>query len=252
MGTRRWTRRELLDHPGLETLTLNQGDAFEGGALRCRAVPIQSLFDGLVPKGDVSIEFDSLDGFSASLDPRLLLSQAPERALAYLAIEDPQSPWPPLRKGGSAGPFYLVWKNPQASDVGPEQWPYQLRSFSIQPPVASRFPGLLPQADLAADHPVRQGYEVFLKNCFACHTLNLEGNARLGPDLNQPHSPVEYMQPEFLRRLIRDPQSLRHWKGSKMSGFSVEQLSDPELDSLLAYLGHMAKLRSQAPTPGSP
>ena len=58
-----------------------------------------------------------------------------------------------------------------------------------------------------------------------------------------PHSPTEYFQPEYLRKYIRDPQSLRQWPQARMPGFAKSVLSEQELDALLAYLGHMAGRR---------
>ena len=247
-GSTTFTRADLLKHPAAKTLTLADQGAFKGQSVAFRAVPVTALFQGKTLDPELTVEFDSLDGFSASLDPHLLLNADPKGALAYLAVEEPDKPWPRLGKGGSAGPFYLVWENPERSKVGQEQWPYQLRSFTLKEPIAKRFPALLPDPALAADHPVRAGYELFTKNCFACHTLNGQGNGRLGPDLNLPHSPTEYMHEDYLRKLVRDPQSLRQWKGSRMSSFSKVQISDAELDSILAYLKHKAaQRRAKAP-----
>lgn len=237
------TRTQLLAHPALQSLTITDKAAYQGKTLTFQAVPINALFEGLPVDDKKDIEFDSLDGFSASLDPKLLLNTDPKGSIAYLAVEDPAQPWPKLGNGGTAGPLYLVWKNPELSKVGQEQWPFQLRSFIIKPPVEERFPALLPAADLAPDNPARLGYEVFVKNCFACHTLNGEGSGRLGPDLNEPYSPTEYLHEEYLRKLVRDPQSLRHWKGSKMSAFSEASLPDRDLDRLIAYLKHKAEQR---------
>ena len=245
---RELTRGELLSHQALETLTFTDKAAFAGSTLTVKAIPLTVLFEGLKVDPEMEIEFDALDGFSASLDPSLLLNRDPKRALAYLAVEEPEQPWPKLAKGGTAGPFYLVWKNPEASKVGQEQWPFQLLSFRITEPMERRFPAVSPAASLSPHDPIRSGYELFLKNCFACHTLNGEGNGRLGPDLNQPYSPTEYMKEEYLKKLVRDPQSVRQWKGSRMSSFSVETLSDAELDTILAYLRHKAAQRRE-PTP---
>ena len=66
----------------------------------------------------------------------------------------------------------------------------------------------------------------------------------MGPDLNQPMSPVEYFQGPALRRYIRNPSSVRTWPDQKMPGFLPEQLSDVQMDGLLAYLEHMAQRRS--------
>jgi mono/diheme cytochrome c family protein len=233
-----------LAHKDLETLTIPDQATYKGQTMTFKAIPITALFQR-VDRGMV-IEFDTLDGFSASLDPELLLNRDSKGAIAYLAVEEPGKPWPKLGKGGTAGPLYLVWKNPELSKVGQEQWPYQLRSFTIKPPLEQRFPEVLPASDLADDDPARLGYEVFVKNCFACHTLNGQGNGRLGPDLNIPHSPTEYLHEEYLRKLVRNPQSVRQWKGSKMSAFSEDSLPDRDLDLIIAYLKHKAAQRRAA------
>jgi mono/diheme cytochrome c family protein len=88
---------------------------------------------------------------------------------------------------------------------------------------------------------------VFVAQCLACHTLNGGGAATIGPDLNQPMSPVDYFQPAALRRLIRDPASVRHWPGRSMPAFGPQQLDERALDDLIAYLRHMAQGRRAAP-----
>ncbi len=106
--------------------------------------------------------------------------------------------------------------------------------------LAKRFPMIAPAARLAANDPIRVGFAAFQKQCMACHTLNGGGDAALGPDLNIPYNPTEYLRPEALRRLIRDPQALRRWPGAKMPAFDSKTLPDHELAELLAYLRHMA------------
>ncbi len=84
---------------------------------------------------------------------------------------------------------------------------------------------------------------MFQRTCLACHTLNGQGDAQLGPDLNIPHSPTEYFRQDLLRSYIRDPQSLRRWPQARMPGFDRQALSDADLEALLAYLRHMAARR---------
>jgi cytochrome c1 len=73
-----------------------------------------------------------------------------------------------------------------------------------------------------------------------CHTLNGQGTSQLGPDLNIPFNPTEYLGEKYLRQLIRNPQSLRRWPQSKMAGFSSKDLPDGELDQIVAYLRSMS------------
>ncbi|MCY1450658.1 hypothetical protein D9M71_674840 [compost metagenome] len=179
------------------------------------------------------------DGFAAELPAAALLDAPGSRA--WLAVEDPAAPWPPLGKAGrSAGPFYLVWTHPAAEQIGPEQWPFRMVRLRVLAPVAERFPALRPDPGLAADDPVNLGFAQFQKHCLACHRLNRQGDAAFGPDLNVPYNPTEYLRSDLLRRYIRDPQALRHWPQARMPGFSESALSEAQLDHLLAYLRHMA------------
>lgn len=234
--SRQWSSAELLAHPQARDISIEQDVSYKR-PMQYRAVPLAVLLQGV--GANDHLQAVALDGFAAELPAAPLLQQGPARA--WLAVEDPAKPWPALGKGKpSAGPFYLVWTAPQASGIRPEQWPFQIASIRRLASVEQRFPALLPDPKLPADNPVRQGFALFQQNCLACHRLNGAGDAQFGPDLNLPHNPTEYFQPAFLRKLIRDPQSLRTWPQAKMPGFTEAVLSEPELDALLAYLGHMA------------
>lgn len=236
---RQWSSRELLDHPQARTISIEQDVSYKR-PMRYRAVPLAALLNGV--SDNDHLQAVALDGFAAEMPAGPLLQHGP--AQAWLAVEDPAAPWPALAEGKpSAGPFYLVWTEPQASGIRPEQWPFQIATIRRLPPVEQRFPALLPDPRLPASDPVRQGFALFQQNCLACHRLNGAGDAQFGPDLNVPHNPTEYFQPAFLRQYIRDPQSLRHWPQARMPGFAENVLSEQELDALLAYLGHMAGRR---------
>ena len=75
--------------------------------------------------------------------------------------------------------------------------------------------------------------------------MNGGGDAHVGPDLNLPANPSEYFQEPMLRRLIRNPASVRTWEQSRMPGFSESLITPAELDDLLAYLRQMALQRAQ-------
>jgi mono/diheme cytochrome c family protein len=233
-GTRTVSTAELLKHPQLQSVDISQDVAYER-PMHYRAIPVAALLDGVTASDH--LQMVALDGFAAELPAGPLLQKTGSRA--WLAIEDPAQPWPALGKDKpSAGPFYLVWTNPEVDHIGPEQWPFQVAKISRLASLADRFPALVPAAEANAD--VQAGFAQFQKNCLACHRLNGAGDAQFGPDLNVPHNPTEYFAEGFLAQYIRDPQSLRHWPQGKMPGFSAQVLGDKELQQLISYLRHMA------------
>jgi mono/diheme cytochrome c family protein len=236
-----YTTAELLARHDLHSIEIPADVAYKR-PMRYRAVPLKALLTGA--SSEDSLLFVAGDGFAVEIPAALVLQG--HGSQAWLAIEEPGHPWPALTadKPG-AGPFYLVWTDPQAMKIGQEQWPFQLAAIHRLAPVAERFPAIRPAADLKPDSAIRRGFEVFQHTCFACHTLNGQGDARLGPDLNIPHNPTEYLREDLLRAYIRDPQSLRRWPQARMPGFDRQALSDADLDALLAYLRHMAGRKAQ-------
>ena len=236
-----FTKTDLEKMAEPEALVVEQDAAYQNTKQTYKVVKATRLFEKLKISKDSIVQFYCLDGFSAPLNSARLLESNPTSSVAYIAIEDPKSPWKPVKapSSASAGPFYLVWKNPAASHVGPEEWPYQLAGFRIKSSLRESFPNIFPTQDATA--PVQKGFAVFTKNCFACHTLNGQGESEMGPDLNVPHNPTEYLNEKHFRILVRNPQDLRHWPQSKMLGFGKDALSDEDISNLLAFLKHMAK-----------
>lgn len=240
-ASRTWQTAELLKLPEAQTVQIVDDVSYKRN-MTYRAVPLAALLPGLKPENH--LQAVALDGFAAELAAAPLLQKSGARA--WLAVEDPAHPWPALADGKpSAGPFYLVWTDPQAGPISPEQWPFQVSAIKQLKTVAERFPALLPDPKLAADDPVNQGFALFQKNCLACHRLNGGGDAQVGPDLNIPYNPTEYFSGDFLKRYIRDPQSLRRWPQAKMPAFAVSVLPDSELALLVGYLKHMAGRKQQ-------
>lgn len=231
-----WQTADLLNHPSAQTVRIADDVSYKR-EMTYRAVPVAALLPGI--RAQDHLQAVALDGFAAELTAAPLLQESAARA--WLAVEDPAHPWPPLGNNPhSAGPFYLVWTDPQASQISPEQWPFQIATIKQMSTVAERFPRLLPAPTLAADDPVNRGFALFQKHCLACHRLNGAGDAQMGPDLNIPYSPTEYFGGDFLKRYIRDPQSLRHWPQAKMPAFAASVLPDADLELLVDYLKHMA------------
>jgi mono/diheme cytochrome c family protein len=242
-------RSELLKRKDLVTLDIDYDPAFPGKKLHYRAVPAHSLFEGIEIPKDATIQFKCLDGFSGPMDQKKLLNSSSSGSIAYLAIELPDEKWPAINPPAdtrTAAPFYLVWADPKKSDIGQEQWPFQLAGFEVKGALASAFPAIQVDPKLPANRAARRGLEIFAKTCFPCHTLNRQGEAQMGPDLNVPRNPTEYFSDPILKAFIRDPQSLHHWPQSKMTPFTKEALSDSSLADVIAYLRHMSKRKVAA------
>ena len=233
-------RSELLLRSDLETINVPADASYPGRTMSYKAIRAAKLFAGLKIPPQAVIQFQCSDGFSAPLNRDRLLNEDPLSSVAFVAIEPAASPWPAVKPGGaSAGPFYLVWPQPKLSQIGPEEWPFQLTGFTIKENLRLLYPHIFPAARASAE--VQQGFALFTKNCFPCHTINREGSTEIGPDLNVPFSPTEYFNRRSLRRLIRNPQELRHYPKSRMSSFPESSMPDAQLDELIAYLTHMAK-----------
>ena len=144
-GPRRYASAELLAHPASREIEI-PADVSYKRAMRYRALPLAELLPGVRPGDHLQAVAD--DGFAAELPAAALLDAAGARA--WLAVEDPAAPWPALGKAGrSAGPFYLVWTNPEAEQIGPEQWPFRMVRLRVFPAVAERFAGGLARAGVA-------------------------------------------------------------------------------------------------------
>ncbi|AOL06598.1 MULTISPECIES: cytochrome c [Burkholderia] len=237
------TRQTLLARPDAADIHVPRDIAY-GKPMTFRAVPFADLLGDRLPADGV-LETRAADGFAAQLPLELVRRRTPAGAVPWLAIEDPAHPWPKLPgKQVSAGPFYLVWLGPDASSVRGEQWPYQIVRITIESSPLARWPSLAVDAALPANDPARAGQRLFVTQCLACHRLDGAGSSHAGPDLNAPMNPVDYFQPAALRRYIRNPASVRDWPGRSMPAFPPDQLSDRELDQIVAYLAYMARRKA--------
>jgi mono/diheme cytochrome c family protein len=208
-----------------------------------RAVPLRSLPGVRALPADAELQISATDGFVTNLPAALVRDDSGHGATPWLAIELHDKPWPRTSKGTDIGPFYLVWINPGASGVMSEQWPYQINAIRAVASRTAKWPQLAVDDSVPANSPVRRGQALVATQCMVCHRINGAGDASVGPDLNRPHNPTEYFQAWALRAYIRDPKSIREWSGMKMPGFDKANLSDPDLDAIIAYLGYMGHRR---------
>src|SRR5215216_514642 len=241
---RQFGRDELLLRPDVAHVEVASDVAY-GKAMRYRAVPLATLLAGLNPPADSVIESVALDGFAAQLPLDLIINTDPAKPVAWLAIEPGDSPWPRLPgKTASAGPFYIVWTGASPATIRSEQWPYQVAKLASQPSPAARWPALGVDPALPATHPIRAGQALFVAQCLPCHALNSAGASMVGPDLNQPMNPTEYLTRAGLHALIRNPEAVRSWPARRMPGFPADEMSDREIDLVISYLAHMAGRRT--------
>ncbi len=239
--TQSFTQGALLTRPDAAEIHVPRDVAY-GTSRTYRAVPLADLLDGAAIPADSVLEARATDGFAAQLPMDLVRNRDPAKAVAWLAVEDMAQPWPKLPgKPVSAGPFYLVWVGSAAASVRTEQWPYQIARLATQPSPSARWPALAVDPALPATDPIRAGQSLFITQCLACHQLNHAGSAKTGPDLNVPMNPVEYFQRAVLHRYIRNPASVRDWPLRTMPAFTPDQLSDREIDLIIAYLGYVAQ-----------
>jgi mono/diheme cytochrome c family protein len=236
-----FSRSQLLARKDAVRVEVPDDATYQGRKMVYTAVPIRNLFKDLPIADDATLLFRCLDGYSAPISKDRLLSE--KGSIAYLAIEKPKEKWGPVHpptQMESAGPFYIIWKNPKELDISKEEWPFQLSGFEVQNSMAVTYPAIFPNKSVAADSAITRGFQQFTKNCFTCHSMNLQGNMNVGPDLNIPMNPTEYYSEKILKKLIRDPRSLRKWPTAKMYGFGEETISEDGLNDLIAYLKHMA------------
>jgi mono/diheme cytochrome c family protein len=238
--TRSFMRSELLARPDATAIEVAR-DVTYRVPMTYRAVPVASLLAGMTVPPDSVIEAVTLDGFIAQLPPDLILNTDAGKAVAWLAIEPTEHPWPKIPgKDASAGPFYIVWTGAAVGTIRSEQWPYQLAKLISQPSPATRWPALAVNSALPPTDPVRAGQALFVVQCLPCHKLNGAGASDVGPDLNLPQNPTEYFTPQALHDLIRNPRAVRAWPALAMPAFPEDHLSDREIGLIIAYLKHMA------------
>ncbi|MGV3634834.1 MAG: c-type cytochrome, partial [Pseudorhodoplanes sp.] len=239
--TRSFTRDALLARPDAADVEIASDIAY-GRPMRFRAVPLRALLAGLRLPPDGVIETVASDGFAAHLPVDLVTNADPARAIAWLAIERSDAPWPDLPgKQASAGPFYIVWTGAQAKSVSSEYWAYQVAKLVGELPPTARWPQLAVDPSLPATHAARAGQTLFIAQCLPCHMIDGAGSSDVGPDLNRPMNPTAYMTRQGLHALIRDPKSVRNWPNQMMPGFAPDQMSDRDIDAVIAYLAHMAE-----------
>jgi mono/diheme cytochrome c family protein len=146
------------------------------------------------------------------------------------------------------GPLYLVWNNigsKELLEAGASDMPYQIKIIELK--MKEAFPNMAPPS--GSPEQVQRGFEHFRKHCAACHTINGDGGGK-APELNYPESIVEYIKPEYLKRWIIQPQSIRY--NTTMPGLGEEIANREQVAAeIIAYLKAMSGAkRTPSENPG--
>lgn len=238
------TQNALLASPAIRSVTV--ADPVYRRTMAYRAIPLAELLKGTGIGPDDSVQARAIDNFSVAIPGRLAASADTAQVEAFLAIEDPAAPWPAIpgkADKASAGPFYIVWRRAPSVQISPEYWAYRLAALAVTDSPLKRWPGLAVGADVPTGDPIRAGLDRFVALCMACHRFNGEGEGEQGPDLGRPMNVTEYFQIPALKKLIRNPASVRQWPDQKMPGFDHAALSDSDIDAIVEWLAYKAKQR---------
>lgn len=215
-------------------------DPYYGARKRFRALPLNETLELAFGVDVASLRRESfvlraLDGYAVPVAGERLLEGG-----AYLAFDDLDVPgFAPIGpQRVSPAPTYLVWTKPGQSDLDTHPRPWQLATIEIAS-FEALYPHVVPTGEPEGS-PAQLGFALFRDHCIKCHAINREGG-RVGPDLNVPQSIVEYRPLAQIRAFIQDPTTFRY--GAMPAH---PQLTDSDLDALIAYLSAMSKRKHDA------
>ncbi|MGB3051013.1 MAG: c-type cytochrome [Polyangiales bacterium] len=227
----------------LEPLRLEVFEPYEHANVVFTALPLERVLDeayGPAWRTREAILFSCRDGYEPTIPVRRVLDHR-----AFLAIDRPGDVGFTILKDEEGttrrielSPFYVIWENLDNARVrteGDYGWPYQVVRIDLVS-FRSRFQEMAPPAN--SDAQVLAGFDAFVAHCSKCHTINGHGGT-IGPELNYPANPIEYMKDEWLRKWIDDPTRMR--RAPRMPPLNPD-LPDRAriIDEIVAYLGAMA------------
>lgn len=212
-----------------------------------RAIPVRPVFERIFGKNwekARQIVFTSIDGYQPSVPVEKFLAHNAYFAFAH---ED-GSPFVMINKLQNnekvpLGPLYLVWDNIGSKallESGASDMPYQIKTVGLRS--EDPFAALAPPDSSSED--ILRGFDHFRKYCVSCHTINGEGGGK-APELNYPMSVTEYIKPEYLKRWIEQPQTIRYNTKMPALGHEIPD-RDRVTDEIIAYL-KMMSIRKWAP-----
>lgn len=221
-------------------------DPYYGRHKRFRAMSLDAILQYAYGEEVASLRrhafvLHARDGYAVPVEGRRLLEGG-----AYLAYDDVEHPgFAPIGpQHVSPAPAYLIWNRTGQSNLETHPRPWQLTSIEIAS-FESLYPHTVP-TESATDSDAMRGFALFRVQCIRCHAINREGG-HVGPDLNVPRSITEYRPEAQIREFIVNPAAFRY---SAMPAHP--DLSNTDLDGLVAYLRAMAALKHDTEASGAP
>jgi len=216
------------------------------------ALPLERVLDeayGPSWRTHEAILFSCRDGYEPTIPVRRVLDHR-----AFLAIDRPGDAGFTILKYEEGAkrrialsPFYVIWENLGNARVrteGDYGWPYQVVRVDLVS-FRSRFREMAPPANSNAT--VLAGFDAFIAHCSKCHMINGHGGA-IGPELNYPANPTEYMTDAWLRKWIDDPTLMR--VAPRMPPLNPDLPSRARIiDEIVAYLAAMASHKVERGAP---
>ncbi|KTD06364.1 hypothetical protein Lgra_3141 [Legionella gratiana] len=235
--------RFALINMKLETIKMDYSRAYPKRLMNYKGIRLCNLLKDYSIKPNSILEFIAEDNFSVLIPAHYVLNCNENASIAYLVIE-PKNKWPILDNytNTTAGPYALIWTNPERSYISDEYWAWSVTQIIEHTSMTGVIlaPKNLP---LSRKKQILNGYKVYVSHCSSCHTINYQGKASIGPDLMWPKNPFDYY-PDIkqFKQFVRDPQSVRKIPNGRMSGSSYIGLHDKDLDDLICYLKFINKV----------
>jgi mono/diheme cytochrome c family protein len=215
--------------------TLETRDPYYQAQKRFRGVPLAPVLAAAygvkeAALRDAAFVLRAKDGYAVTLAGRRIVDDG-----AFLAFDDVDAPGfaPVGPRKVSPAPAYLAWPNGAGGDLETHPRPWQLERIDWVDP-AALYPHARPSG-VADDSAAMRGFRLFRERCIRCHAINREGGS-VGPELNVPQSIVNYWPVAQIRAYVRNPLTFRY--GAMPPN---PDLSDAQLDALIAYFETMAK-----------
>jgi len=236
-------------------------EPYEHRQVSFTALPLEQVLDeayGPSWRKSEAVLFTCRDGYQPTIPVRRILNHS-----AFLAIARPGDAGFTIlkhekgtKKRIDLGPFYIIWENLADARIrieGDNGWPYQVLQIDLVS-FRSRFREMAPPVDASTE--ALAGFDAFVAHCSQCHTINGHGGA-IGPELNYPANPTEYMKGDWLRTWIDEPARMR--RAPRMPPLNPELPERAQIiDEIVAYLTAMAsrkiepKEQRSLPPPAQP